>query len=223
MVVNDFYLESAEAVAGEIRAQGGRAFALQGDVSDPSAVRSAAQRVGREFGPIGVLVNNAGKFGAAPSAEVSKPFWETGPEVWNQIAGVNYYGPINCAAALVPQMIARDAPGRIITIISDAGRNGDSGIEIYSASKAGAAGLIRSPARRAITANALAIAATRAPMTEAALADSERAKWLLENSIVRCPGEPEDVANMVSFLASDASSWSSGQTYPVDGGFMAAL
>jgi 3-oxoacyl-[acyl-carrier protein] reductase len=140
---------------------------------------------------------------------------------------VNFSGPINCAAAVLPQMIARKQSGRVITIISDAGRYGDAGMEIYSASKAGAAGftrsLARSVARHQITANAVAIAATRTPTTEQALADEAMTKRMLDKYIVRRPGEPEDVANMVLFLASDASSWISGQTYPVDGGFMVAL
>jgi 3-oxoacyl-[acyl-carrier protein] reductase len=224
VAVNDFYKDRAEAVAEEIRVAGGRAIAVQADVSDLHSVKAMAAEVEAALGPVGVLVNNAGNYGAAPTADVAKPFWETGPAAWNQIAGVNFYGPINCAAAFVPQMIARRAPGRII---SDAGRYGDAGMEVYAASKAGAAGftrsLARTLARHAITANAVAIAATRTPATEALFADEERVKRTFEKYIVRRPGEPIDVANMVLFLASGASSWISGQTYPVDGGFMVAL
>ena len=227
VAVNDYHLDRAEAVAAEIRAAGHAAMAVQADVSDHAAVRDMAQRIERELGAVGILVNNAGNFGAAPSPDVVKPFWETEPDIWNQIIGVNFYGPLHCTAAILPQMIARGAAGRIINIISDAGRFGDAGMEVYSASKAGAAGftrsLARTVARHGITANAVAIAATRTPMTEAALADEEKLKRVMDKYIIRRPGEPEDVANMVLFLASDASSWISGQTYPVDGGFMVAL
>lgn len=227
VAVNDYHLDRAEAVADEIRAEGFKAIAVQADVSDHDATDNMVQRVAADLGAIGILVNNAGNLGATPSPDVMKPFWDTGPDVWNQIAGVNFYGPINCAAAVLPQMIARQAAGRIITIISDAGRYGDAGMEIYSASKAGAAGFTRSLARTVarfgITANAIAIAATRTPATEAALADPDKLKRVMDKYIVRRPGEPEDVANMVLFLASEASSWISGQTYPVDGGFMVAL
>ncbi|MFX7329023.1 SDR family NAD(P)-dependent oxidoreductase, partial [Acinetobacter baumannii] len=75
-----------------------------------------------ELGPIGVLVNNAGNAGANPSAELGKPFWETNPEVWNSFIGVNLYGVMNCTAAVIPGMLERQAPGRIITVISDASR-----------------------------------------------------------------------------------------------------
>jgi 2-hydroxycyclohexanecarboxyl-CoA dehydrogenase len=227
VAVNDYHLSRAERVVEEIRAAGGKAIAVQADVTDLASVKAMNERIVAELGPVGVLVNNAGNMGATPTADVRKPFWETGPDVWNQAIGVNLYGVINCAAAVVPGMIARQAPGRVITIISDAGRYGDAGMETYAAAKAGAAGFSRSLARSLgryeITSNAVAIAATRTPTTEAGYADTERMKRVLEKYIIRRPGEPTDIANMVLFLASDASSWISGQTYPVNGGFTLAL
>lgn len=227
VAVNDFHMDRAEAVAEEIRAAGGKALAVRADVTDLAAVKAMNAEIQATLGPVGVLVNNAGNMGANPTADVRKPFWETGPEVWNQAIGVNLYGVMNCAAAVIPGMIARQAPGRIITIISDAGRYGDAGLEAYAAAKAGAAGFTRSVARtlarNGITANAVAIAATRTPATEAAFQDAERLKRMFEKYIVRRPGEPTDIANMVLFLASNASSWISGQTYPVNGGFTLAL
>lgn len=227
VAVNDYHLDRAEAVAEEIRALGGKAIAVQADVTDLDAVKAMAAKIEAGLGPVGVLVNNAGNMGATPTNDVLKPFWETGPEVWNQAIGVNLYGVLNAAAAVIPGMIRRQAPGRIITIISDAGRYGDANMETYAAAKAGAAGFTRSAARtlarHGITANAVAISATRTPTTEAAFADTERVKRIFEKYIVRRPGEPTDIANMVLFLASDASSWISGQTYPVNGGFTLAL
>lgn len=227
VAVNDYHLARAESVVEEIRSQGGKAIAVQADVTDLAAVKAMNERIRAALGPVGVLVNNAGNMGATPTADVRKPFWETGPEVWNQTIGVNLYGVMNCAAAVIPGMIARQAAGRIITIVSDAGRYGDAGMEAYAAAKAGAAGFTRSVARtlarHGITANAVAIAATRTPTTEAAFQDAAMMKRMLEKYIVRRPGEPNDIANMVLFLASDASSWISGQTYPVNGGFTLAL
>jgi len=228
VVVNDYVLDRAEAVAEEIRAAGGKALALQADVSSYESVTAMVARAEVEFGSIGVLVNNAGNAGANPSAELGKPFWETGPEVWNSYIGVNLYGVMNCAAAVIPGMIARQAPGRIVTIISDAGRWGDSGLEIYAGAKAGAAGFMRSVARtlgrHEITANCVAIALTATPAVERRLkGDPERLKRTLEKYVIRRPGRPDDVANMVLFLASDASSWITGQVYPVNGGFTFAL
>ena len=228
VVVNDYVLDRAEAVAEEIRAAGGKALALQADVSDHANVKDMVERAAGELGPIGVLVNNAGNAGANPSPELRKPFWESGPEVWNSYIGVNLYGVMNCTAAVIPGMIARQAPGRIVTIISDAGRWGDAGLEPYAAAKAGAAGFMRSVARTLgryqITANSVAIALTATPAVERTLqGDPERLKRQMEKYIIRRPGRPDDVANMVLFLASDASSWITGQVYPVNGGFTLAL
>ena len=228
VVVNDYVLARAEAVAEEIRAAGGKALPLRADVSDHANVKEMVAKATAELGPIGVLVNNAGNAGATPSADLGKPFWETSPEVWNSFLGVNLYGVINCTAAVIPGMIARRAPGRIITIISDAGRWGDASMEIYAGGKAGAAGFMRSVARTLgryeITANCVAIALTDTPAVQRTIqGDQERLKRTMEKYIIRRPGQPTDIANMVLFLASDASPWITGQVYPVNGGFTFAL
>jgi 2-hydroxycyclohexanecarboxyl-CoA dehydrogenase len=228
VVVNDYVLERAEAVAAEIRAAGGKAIGVQADVSDLASVKAMVEKGAAELGPIGVLVNNAGNAGVNPSPDLRKPFWETGPDVWQGFIGVNFYGVMNCTAAVIPGMIARDAPGRIITIISDAGRWGDANMEMYAAAKAGAAGFMRSVARtlgrHQITANSVAIALTDTPAVERTLqGDPERLKRQMERYIIRRPGQPQDIANMVLFLASDASPWITGQVYPVNGGFTLAL
>ncbi len=228
VVVNDYVLDRAEAVAEEVRVAGGTAIALQCDVSDHAAVKAMVAEASAKLGAVGILVNNAGNAGANPSPELGKPFWETSPEVWMSFLGVNLFGVMNCTAAVIPGMIARQGPGRIITIISDAGRWGDAGLEIYAGAKAGAAGFMRSTARslgrHGITANCIAIALTATPAVRRTLeGDPERLKRTLEKYIVRRPGQPEDIANMALFLASDASSWITGQVYPVNGGFTFAL
>ncbi|WP_342727229.1 SDR family oxidoreductase [Bradyrhizobium sp. B097] len=227
IVVNDYFLDRAEQVAREVNAAGGKAIAVQADVTDLASVKAMVGKAEQAFGPVDVLVNNAGNAGATPDPDARKPFWETGPEVWNSFIGVNLYGVINCASACIPQMIERKA-GRIVTIISDAGRAGEAGLEVYSGAKAGAAGFTRAVARSLgrhnITANCVAIAATLTPAIEARLkADPERQKKMMEKYVIRRPGLPSDVANMVLFLASDASAWITGQTYPVNGGFTFAL
>lgn len=227
VAVNDFYLDRAEAVAEEVRAAGGKAIAVQADVGDLEQVRAMVARTAEQLGDIGVLVNNAGNLGPSPSKDHQRPFWETGPEVWNQTINVNFHGVINCVSACVPGLIARQAPGRIITIISDAARYGDVGLEVYAGAKAGAAGFMRGVARALgryqVTANCIAISATVTPTTEAAMQQTDMLKKALQNYIIRRPGQPDDIANMALFLASDASSWITGQTYPVNGGFTLAL
>ncbi|HMN71929.1 MAG TPA: SDR family oxidoreductase [Rhodoblastus sp.] len=227
VIVNDYFLERAEEVAKEINDAGGKAVAAQADVTDLASVKKMVGAAEQAFGPVDILVNNAGNAGAAPDPDARKPFWETGPEVWNSFIGVNLYGVINCASACIPRMIERRG-GRVITIISDAGRAGEAGLEVYSGAKAGAAGFTRAIARSLgryqITANCVAIAATATPAIEARLkANPEMLKKMMEKYVIRRPGQPTDIANMVLFLASDASSWITGQTYPVNGGFTFAL
>jgi len=124
-------------------------------------------------------------------------------------------------------MIEARNGGRLITIISDAGRTGEAGLEAYSAAKAGAAGLMRALARSVgrfdITANCVAIATTNTPAVQAMTANEELMKRVLKNYIIRRVGEPSDIAAMVTFLASPSAGWTTGQTYPVNGGFSVNL
>ena len=228
VAVNDYVLERAESVAEEIAAAGGTAIAVQADVSDFESVREAFRRTVADLGTVGVLVNNAGNAGANPDPDLRKPFWETGPEVWQSYIGVNFDGVINCTSQVIPGMIEAEG-GRIITIISDAGRWGDAGLSIYAGAKAGAAGFIRSVARTLgrynVTANCIAIAATASTPERAERMDldSEAMKKVMRSYIIRRPGTPTDVANMALFLASDSNGWITGQVYPVNGGFTMAL
>jgi 2-hydroxycyclohexanecarboxyl-CoA dehydrogenase len=227
VAINDFVTARAEAVAEEVRQHGVQALALQADVTDLAAIKALVAKVHADFGSIDVLVNNAGSAGATPSPDARRPFWEVGPDAWDSFIGVNLYGVINCTSACVPGMIERRS-GRIITIISDAGRMGEIGLEIYSAAKAGAAGFTRAIARtlgrHMITANCVSIAATLTPEIEKRLlADPERFKRIMEKYVIRRPGRPEDIANMVLYLASNSSAWITGQTYPVNGGYSFAL
>jgi 3-oxoacyl-[acyl-carrier protein] reductase len=226
VVVNDARAERAEAVAKEVEALGCRALAARADVTDRAAVGAMVARAARDLGAIEVLVNNAGNLGADPGKVERKPFWEAGTESWNAFLGVNLYGVLHCTSAVIPGMIERSA-GRILTIISDAGRVGEPGLEIYSGAKAGAAGFMRAVAktlgRYGITANSIAIGATRTPTTAPMMASEEAARRTLRHYTIRRFGEPEDVANMALFLASDASSWITGQTYPVNGGYSVSL
>ncbi|MFC5587744.1 SDR family NAD(P)-dependent oxidoreductase [Sporosarcina soli] len=223
VIVNDFHLERAEAVAAEIEKAGGKAIPLQGDVSDFESVAQMVNVGNQHFGKIDIIVNNAGNSGANPElVERGVPFWESNPESWDPWLDVNLRGVLNCCRATIPGMVERKE-GRIITIMSDAGRVGEQGLEVYSAAKAGAAGLMRSIARSLgrymITANTVAIAATNTPAITARLEDEEVLRKMLSHYVIRRVGEPSDVANMALFLASDASSWITGQTYPVNGGY----
>lgn len=128
VAVNDYHLSRAEAVVEEIRAAGGKAIAVQADVTDFEAVKAMVAKTELELGTIGVLVNNAGNMGANPTADARKPFWETGPEVWNQAIGVNFYGVLNAVSAVIPGMIARKAPAQSSPSSPTPGASGTAGL-----------------------------------------------------------------------------------------------
>jgi 2-hydroxycyclohexanecarboxyl-CoA dehydrogenase len=227
VIVNDFYLERAEEVAAELQELGVNGVAMQADVSDHASVMAMSARITEMFGCVDILVNNAGNAGAGERPDMKVPFWEQGPDVWQKHIGVNLNGVINCSAAVIPSMI-NSGGGRIITIISEAGRIGETELMIYSGAKAGAAGLMRAMARglgrHNITANCISIAAMNTPAVSTRLrADPEQFKRIMSKYVIRRMGEPGDVAAMALFLASDASGWVTGQTYPVNGGFSFAL
>lgn len=228
VVVNDYFEERAEAVVQEIANGGGNGFAVQGDVTDYASVTSMFERAESRFGKVDILVNNAGNAGVSQgSGDERKPFWESEPADWDRFLSVNLNGTMHCCRRALPGMVKRKH-GRVVTIISDAGRTGEGGgWEAYSAAKAGAAGLTRgiarSTGRYGVTANNISIAATNTPAIAAAVADPDVVKKLLAHYVIRRLGEPSDVAAMVLFLASSASGWITGQTYPVNGGFSFAL
>jgi 2-hydroxycyclohexanecarboxyl-CoA dehydrogenase len=226
VAVNDFYAERAEAVAGELRATGARAVAVAADVTDYDAVRGAVAHATEALGPVGILVNNAGNAGVSRGLEGDPPFWETDPADWAPWMGTNFYGVLNAARAAVPGMVAAGW-GRVISIVSDAGRVGEPHLVVYSGAKAGAAGFTRGLAkavgRHGITANCVALAAMRTPATEHLVGDAEASRRALRGYAVRRFGEPEDAAAAVLFLASDEASWVTAQTYAVDGGYAPSL
>jgi 3-oxoacyl-[acyl-carrier protein] reductase len=223
VLVNDLAAERATAVVADIRSLSGTATASVFDVTDYDAVVGAVA----EAGPVDVLVNNAGNAGAAGMTAL-EPFVDSDPADWDRYLHVNLYGVLNCCRAALPGMIDRGW-GRLITIVSDAGRNGEKGLAVYGAAKAGAAGLMRALAleggRHGITANSIALGTMRTPQTEPLWSqpDAPHAKPLLQRYAVRRPGLPEDVAPLAVLLASEHGSWLTGQTYPVNGGCSFAL
>jgi NAD(P)-dependent dehydrogenase (short-subunit alcohol dehydrogenase family) len=208
-------------VVAEITAEGQGRSAIF-DVTDWESVRTVVD----ELGPVDILVNNAGNAGAEGWAGM-RPFVETDPAEWRRFIDINLYGVMNCVRAVLPGMIGRTG-GRIVTVVSDAGRYGDAHLAVYAASKAGAAGFSRSISREVgrygITVNCVALGTILPPGTDPeADAVNEQTKKLLGHYVVRRRGLPEDVAGMVTFLASPQASWITGQTYPVNGGYTFAL
>jgi 2-hydroxycyclohexanecarboxyl-CoA dehydrogenase len=225
VAVNDFVIDRALAVTHEIHSAGGRAAAFQCDVGEFQEVQAMVTRVGDELGPIDILVNNAGN--AGPNVGMPRlDFWSSDPETWDVYLRVNLTGVMFCARACSPGMVARQQ-GRIITIVSDAGRTGEQGHEAYSAAKAGAAGfsraLARALGRHSITVNTISLSNIARGDSDLDPQNQARIKEMLKRYIVRRQGLPTDVAAVALLLASDHSSWITGQNYPVNGGFALAL
>ncbi|TQC45944.1 SDR family oxidoreductase [Rhodococcus sp. WS4] len=223
VVVNDYHQDRAEAVAKEITAAGGTALPIQCDVTRLDDVTAMVEQSKTQLGGIDVLVNNAGNAGPAEDPlAVTPPFWETGPEEWEPWIGTNFYGVLNAARAVLPGMVEQEY-GRVITVISDAGRVGEPNLAVYGGAKAGAAGFSRGLAkavgRYGITANCVALSTIDTPGVASALADPEVVRKALRNYVIRRFGEPNDPARVVLFLASEAGAWITGQTYPVNGGY----
>jgi NAD(P)-dependent dehydrogenase (short-subunit alcohol dehydrogenase family) len=236
VIVNDFVPERAVAAAAELVATGADATAAAFDVSDFDAVQAAF--AGAE---VDILINNAGNGGPpiiAPGADRSDAsswqpapvglgaFAESEPAQWDRYFAVNMFGVMYCTRAALPHMIERRA-GRIVTVISEAGRWGEANMAPYAAAKAGAAGFTRAIAREVgrhgITANNVALATIDTMgLAERAADDAEfkaRIDKQLGHYIVRRLGQPDDVAGLITLLASPLASWITGQTYPVNGGY----
>ncbi|BBZ68134.1 glucose 1-dehydrogenase [Mycolicibacterium insubricum] len=223
VLVNDLRVQRAEEAAAEIRADGGKARALPFDVTDFAAVTAALA----DAGPVDILVNNAGNAGPEGFGSRGR-FADSDPGQWEPFLRVNLYGVLYCTRAVLPAMEERRW-GRVLTIISDAGRTGDAYGAAYGVSKAGAAGLTRSIAlesgRYGVTANNISLGTMRTPMTEPVWADpdSPQAKAILSAYAIRRPGTADDLAALAVVLAGEQGSWITGQTIPVNGGYSFAL
>lgn len=229
VAVNDFYPERAAAVVAEIQALGVAAVAVPADVTDYTAVSAALKAATDVLGPVTLLVNNAGNAGPTSTIGNGPLFWEAPPDDWDRFFRTNLHGVMNCCHAAMPGMVAQ-RKGRIVTIVSDAGRMGGARIAAYSAAKAGAAGFVRALAREAgrfgVTCNAISLSSLEPHMDAAAKTQflaSDQAKAITSGYVIRRLGKPDDVAGMTLFLCSDAASWITGQTYPVNGGYSFAL
>jgi 3-oxoacyl-[acyl-carrier protein] reductase len=225
IAVNDYVAERAEAVVQEIRALGVPAMAVPFDVGDLDAIRGAVARVKEQLGPVTILVNNAGMAGPNAQMSLSRMFWEEDPSEWDKYLRTNLFGVFNCCHAAIPAMVEAKR-GRIVTIVSDSGRVGEPRQAVYSAAKAGAAGFVRSIAkevgRYGITCNAIALSTIMPPMSDEDLAKfmaTDQSKAQLSRYTIRRYGKAEDVAALTAFLCSNAASWITGQTYPLNGGY----
>jgi len=202
----------AEAVCKEIRSLGRDAIALQLDASNRPSIKSAIGRTIEAFGHIDILVNNAGIL-------QQKPFLDITDEDWQRIMDLNLKGPFFCAQEVFAIM-QRQGHGRIINIASSGGQIGGTLAVHYSASKAGVISLTRSLARIGapnILVNCISPGLIDTDMTQGEISSLEGREKIRQIPLKR-PGQAEEVAKAAVFLASEESSYVTGQTINVNGG-----
>lgn len=208
--------QNSEAAAQDtvqiIRAAGAEAIAVRADVSDPEQVRTLMDTVNGEFGPVEILVNNAG-------ITRDNLLMRMKEEEWLAVLRTNLNSVYYCTQSVIRAMM-KARFGRIIAMSSVSGLVGNAGQVNYAAAKAGILGLIKSVAResasRGVTANAIAPGYIETDMT-AALPE-EVGKGMLDRIPAGRYGTPEDIAKAVAFLVSDEASYINGQVLAVDGG-----
>ncbi len=182
------------------------------DTANHGSVNKVFSEIISKYNRIDILINNAGITKDNILARMSQ-------EEWNSVIDTNLTGYFNCCKAVIKQMI-KQKHGRIINISSIIGINGNSGQTNYAASKAGIIGLTKSLSKevgsRNITVNAIAPGFIQTEMTKEL--DKNNKDQFLNSIPLKCFGKPEDVANLVAFLASDNASYITGQTINIDGG-----
>jgi len=212
IVAMDMDQSATDAVVAEIKAAGGKALAVVGNVTLPEDADKMIEAAMNEYGRVDILVNNAG---------ITRDgiFLRMKDEDWDAVLTVNLKGAFLCSRA-ASKVMTKQRSGRIINIASVVGQMGNAGQANYCASKAGLIGLTKSNARelakRNITVNAVAPGFIATAMTDA-LSDKVKAELTAQIPLERL-GSADDIANAVLFLASENSGYITGHVLSVNGG-----
>ena len=234
VIVNDLFQDRANNVAQEILELGHVALGLQTDICDPIQVASMFAKSRDAFGLIDILINNAGVPPQIRDGTSGRPMFIRSTVLEQQeMVNLNVHGTMHCCREALPDMVAR-GNGRIVNIISEAGRAGEPRLAIYSGAKAAILGFSMALARElgpdAITVNCIALGATEhegiksGPLNPSAGPefDEQRAKIFKSYPAAQGLGRlcnPEDVSAAVAFLVSSRAAFITGQSLGVSGGF----
>jgi 2-hydroxycyclohexanecarboxyl-CoA dehydrogenase len=212
--VLDILIDDASRVASEIVAAGGKAIALQASITDRAQVKTAVSRLREAFGPVTILVNNAGITGFVPFEELTDAQWD-------RMMEVNVKGTFIVTQIVLPDMKAAGW-GRIVNISSSSAQSGAPLMAHYSASKGAIIALTKTLAREL---GPLGITCNNIPprfvmntvMSEQSISDSHK-KAQIDAGPIRRQGEPEDIAGACAWLVSEEAGYVTGQTIGVNGG-----
>ena len=214
--VLDLLIDQAQKTADEINAEGGKAIALQADISNRAEVNAAVQTLREAFGPITVLVNNAGITNTTPFKDVTD-------ELWDKVLTVNLKGTFIVTQVVLPDMEAAKW-GRIVNMSSSSAQTGQAGMAPYSSSKGAIIALTRTLAEEL---GPLGITVNNIPpgiIMNTIMSEANREKFPIPIETVRAmmpvrrTGLPEDIASACSWLCSEGASYVTGQTIGVNGG-----
>lgn len=214
--VLDINIDDATKVASEIESQGGKAIALQASVADRVQVTAAVDKLRDAFGPVTIVVNNAGITGWVPFEEITD-------EAWDRMMEINLKGTFIVTQVALPDMKAAKW-GRIVNISSSSAQSGTATMAHYSASKGGVISLTRTLALElgplGITVNNIPPASIAGTVMFEATKDKMPmpVEAIVKMLPVRRIGEPEDIANACAWLVSEDSGYVTGQTIGVNGG-----
>jgi NAD(P)-dependent dehydrogenase (short-subunit alcohol dehydrogenase family) len=205
--------KEADEVVAAVAAKGGKAKAYRADVADFAAVQAMVAAIVKDFGGLNIVINNAG-------LALRQRFVETKPEDWHRQIDTCLYGAIHCCHAAAPHLEA-GKNGRIVSVIGDSSRVGESGLAIVAAARAGVVALMKSLARElgrsGTTANTVSLGLVETAHDRAWV--EENREKLVRLYPVRRLGLPDDVAPMVALLASPRSGWITGQVLSISGGY----
>jgi 2-hydroxycyclohexanecarboxyl-CoA dehydrogenase len=209
--------EGAKRAAAELVSAGTKAMASRVDVSNRDQINAAVERIHQEWGPVQILVNNAG-------ITDFRPFLEITEEGWDRVMSINLKSMLVCTQAVLPDMIAAHW-GRVINISSSSAQTGAARMTHYAASKGGVIAFTKSLAMECatlgITVNNVPPGFVDTPMLRQAAKDGGLAGGVeatAAHSPMRRPGRPEDIAAACAFLASEDAGYITGHTLSVNGG-----
>ncbi|OGN98432.1 MAG: hypothetical protein A2Y89_04300 [Chloroflexi bacterium RBG_13_51_18] len=208
------HLDKAKDVVDRIKSMGKQAMALKLDVSSIDEVESSVKEVGKTLGPVDVLVNNAAS-GIVRAVTISR----MAVQDWAHDLSVNLTGPFNTIRCCLPGMMERGW-GRIINISSIAGTMGGAGQCSYAATKAGLIGLTKTvameAARKGVTCNAVVLGIVDGGAFHTVAPEFQ--ERIVKSMAMRRAGSPQEISNVVVFLASEESSYITGEAIEVSGG-----